>query len=227
MGAVNLRCCGYQLRNFTHLKRLAFWLIKRLAPTEWQDEYVRQRWVRPADFTDLSLAFVDHLNRKWYEYPAGMALPLCRMDASVQSASFLSAMISDELIEETRADVNKALAHGDMVSAGAILSRLFDTRKEIIPMDVVINCVALTLVREDERPDQFDRVIHQDKIDYLKGCIERGDRFFFQLTEVKRLSRTFKISEDHWAMLLERFEEVKHLRKKERDHILSKLSSAT
>lgn len=206
------------------MKKLLFHLLKYSAPKEWIDDYVRLKWVRPPDFTDLTLAFVDTLGRKWYEYPTASAIPLQRMDAQLRNVGFLSAMISGEQMTETRADINKALAHGDMVGAGAIFSRFFDNAEKVVPMDIMINLIALTLVREDELPDRFDQATHSDKCDFLKAAIERGDGFFFRLTEVKRLSGAFKIGEDHWAMLSQRSKELNDLRKREREAILSRLS---
>lgn len=199
-------------------------ILFKLIPASWLDDYARQRWIRPPDFTDLSLAFVDEHGHKWYEYPSSVSVPLARMAVQIQTEAYLTALISDEQMNETRDAVNKCLAHGDTIGAGALLSRFFDTRHEVVPMDILINLIALTLVRDDEQPHTFDQVTHTDKINYLKGAVLRGDGFFFLLTEVKRLSEAFKIGSAHWQTLATRFEEVAQIRKRERDYIISKLS---
>lgn len=199
-------------------------VLDRILPQSWADEYVARRWKRPQTFTNLSFVFADDQGRAHYEYPSAYTVPLSRMAVQMQTTAHLSALISEDAIAEARADINKALAHGDVVSAGAIFHRFFDTRTEVVPMDLLINLIALTIVREDEDPTMFDSVTHQSKCDYLKTALTRGDGFFFRLTEVQRLSKAFTITDDHWGPLLTRFAEVKALRQKERDHILSKLS---
>ena len=146
------------------------------------------------------------------------------MAVQIQTEAHLTALVSSEQMDETRDAVNKCLAHGDTIGAGALLSRFFDTRSEVVPMDILINLIALTLVRDDEQPSTFDQVTHSDKCNYLKASCLRGDGFFFRLKEVERLSKAFTIGSDHWQMLLTKFAEVAAVRQKERDYILSKLS---
>ena len=200
--------------------KLIFKLLSKVAPST-IDEYISQRWVKPLDFNDLTLAFVDSTGKAWYEFPDGLGNPMKRMAANLQAYEYLTARMSPEMFDAAVEDVNMALAHGKVVEAGAILTRLKSLKDEVIPVDVLINLIATDLVREDENPKDHNKQIHQDKCNYLKDAIDRGDSFFFRLTVVKDLSKRFKISNEGWTTISKGFQEAVKAAKEERDILLS------
>lgn len=202
------------------LKRLVFKLLSKIDPKT-VDDYIAQRWVKPVDFDDLNLSFIDNNGKAWYEFPEGMGNSMKRIAANLQAYEYLTARLSPEMFEAAVDDINKALAHGKVVEAGAILTRLKSLREEVIPLDVLINMIANDLVREDEPIDGDNSKIHQEKCDYLKGAIERGDVFFFRLTVVKDLSERFKISKESWTVIYKGFQEAVKEARRERDILLS------
>jgi len=202
------------------VKDLLFKFLSKVSPKT-VDEYITRRWVKPVDFDDLNLAFVDSNGKAWYEFPDGMGNPMKRIAANLQAYEYLTARLSPEMFDAAVKDVNEALAHGKVVEAGAILSRLKTLKDEVIPLDVLINLIATDLVREDEPIDGDNLKIHKEKCDYLKGAIERGDVFFFRLTVVKDLSERFKISKEGWKTILAGFQEAVKEAKRERDILLS------
>ena len=202
------------------MKRLLFKLLAKV-DSKTVDEYISRRWSKPLDFKELSLAFIDTNGKAWYEYPDGLGNPIKRMAANLQAYEYLTARMSPEMFDAAVEDVNKALAHGKVVEAGAILTRLKTLKDEVIPVDVLINLIATDLVREDEDPKDHNQTVHQEKCDYLKAAIERGDSFFFQLTVVNGLSERFKISNDGWMTISKGFTEAVKKAKQERDMLLS------
>lgn len=200
--------------------RFLFKLLAKVDPKT-VDEYISRRWSKPLDFKELSLAFIDTNGKAWYEYPDGLGNPIKRMAANLQAYEYLTARMSPEMFDAAVEDVNKALAHGKVVEAGAILTRLKTLKDEVIPVDVLINLIATDLVREDEDPKDHNQTVHQEKCDYLKAAIERGDSFFFQLTVVKGLSERFKISNEGWMTISKGFTEAVKRAKQERDMLLS------
>ena len=202
------------------MKRLLFKLLAKV-DSKTVDEYISRRWSKPLDFKELSLAFIDTNGKAWYEYPDGLGNPIKRMAANLQAYEYLTARMSPEMFDAAVEDVNKALAHGKVVEAGAILTRLKTLKDEVIPVDVLINLIATDLVREDEDPKDHNQTVHQEKCDYLKAAIERGDSFFFQLTVVNGLSERFKISNDGWMTISKGFTEAVKKAKQERDILLS------
>lgn len=202
------------------MKNLIFKFLSKVSPKT-VDEYITQRWVKPLELKDLNFAFVDTNGKAWYEFPDGLGNQMERIAANLQAYEYLTARLSPEMFDAAVNDVNEALAHGKVVEAGAILKRLVDLKDEVIPLDVLINMIATDLVREDETLNGRNMTIHQEKCDYLKTAIERGDSFFFRLTVVKDLSKRFKISQDGWKNILVGFQEAVKQAKKERDILLS------
>jgi hypothetical protein len=202
------------------MKRILFKLLSKVSK-QTIDEYITQRWSKPLNFDSLQLAFVDTNGKAWYEFPDGLGNPMKRMAANLQAYEYLTARMSPDMFDAACEDINKALAHGKVVEAGAILTRLKTLKDEVIPVDVLINLIATDLVREDENPKENNPHIHQEKCDYLKGAIERGDSFFFRLTVVKDLSKRFKISNESWTVILKGFQEAVKAAKAERDILLS------
>lgn len=202
------------------MKNLIFKFLSKVSPKT-VDDYITQRWIKPLDLKDLDFAFVDTNGKSWYEFPDGLGNPMKRIAANLQAYEYLTARLSPEMFDAAVNDVNEALAHGKVVEAGAILKRLVELKEEVIPLDVLINLIATDLVREDESPTGDNTRIHQEKCDYLKTAIERGDSFFFRLTVVKDLSKRFKISQDGWKTILVGFQDAVKQAKKERDILLS------
>ena len=184
--------------------KLLFKLLSKVSP-DTIDSYIRQRWVKPIGFEDLNLAFVDDQGKAWYEFGTGLANPIKRIEQQSQFISFLSSRVSPEAMEIAYEGVTKAFNQGKYLEGLVIFKRFMDMREMIVPLDVLINAIAADFIREDESITEVNDKIHQEKADYLKKIIDRGDEFFFQLTVVKDLSERFKISKDSWEVISKGF----------------------
>jgi len=184
--------------------KLLFKLLSKVSP-DTIDSYIRQRWVKPIGFEDLNLAFVDDQGKAWYEFGTGLANPIKRIEQQSQFISFLSSRVSPEAMEIAYEGVTKAFNEGKYLEGLVIFKRFMDMRDMIIPLDVLINAIAADFIREDESITEVNDKIHQEKADYLKKIIDRGDEFFFQLTVVKDLSERFKIGKDSWGVISKGF----------------------
>ena len=184
--------------------KLLFKLLSKVSP-DTIDSYIRQRWVKPIGFEDLNLAFVDDQGKAWYEFGTGLANPIKRIEQQSQFISFLSSRVSPEAMEIAYEGVTKAFNEGKYLEGLVIFKRFMDMREMIVPLDVLINAIAADFIREDESITEVNEKIHQEKADYLKKIIDRGDEFFFQLTVVKDLSERFKIGKDSWEVISKGF----------------------
>ena len=202
------------------MKNLIFKFLSKVSPKT-VDEYITQRWVKPLDLKDLDFAFVDTNGKAWYEFPDGLGNQMERIAANLQAYEYLSARFSPEMFDDMVDTHNELFAKGKFVEASAVLVNYRNKRDEVIPLDVLIYMIATDLVREDETLNGRNMTIHQEKCDYLKTAIERGDSFFFRLTVVKDLSKRFKISQDGWKTILVGFQDAVKQAKKERDILLS------
>lgn len=188
------------------MKEVLFRLISKVSP-ETIDAYIRQRWVKPVEFKDLDLAFVDDKGLAWYEFPDGLGNPIKRIEQQSQFVSFLSARISPEAMEIAYEGVKTAFNEKNYLEGLVIFKRFMDMRDNIIPLDVLINAIAADFIREDENITEPNEKIHQEKCDYLMGVAERGEQFFFRLQGVKDLSERFKISTNGWEVISQGFRE--------------------
>ena len=184
--------------------KLLFKLLSKVSP-DTIDSYIRERWVKPIGFEDLNLAFVDDQGKAWYEFGTGLANPIKRIEQQSQFISFLSSRVSPEAMEIAYEGVTKAFNEGKYLEGLVIFKRFMDMREMIVPLDVLINAIAADFIREDESITEVNEKIHQEKADYLKKIIDRGDEFFFQLTVVKDLSERFKIGRDSWEVISKGF----------------------
>lgn len=200
--------------------KLLFKLLSKVSP-DTIDSYIRQRWVKPIGFEDLNLAFVDDQGKAWYEFGAGLANPIKRIEQQSQFISFLSSRVSPEAMEIAYEGVTKAFNEGKYLEGLVIFKRFMDMREMIVPLDVLINAIAADFIREDESITEVNEKIHQEKADYLKKIIDRGDEFFFQLTVVKDLSERFKIGKDSWEVISKGFKGSLEDLKKEIDLVRS------
>lgn len=202
------------------MKKILFKFIASLDKSIIQD-YIVKEYQKPQELKELELAFVDSSGLTWYQFPEGLGNPMKRIAANMQAYEYLTARLSPEMFDAAMSDVNVALANGQIVEAGAILKRVTSLRDEVVPLDVLINLIANDLYREDESLTTDNANIHQEKCDYLKGAIERGDSFFFRLRVVNDLSERFKISKSNWKVILNGFQEAVKEAKKERELLLS------
>ena len=202
------------------MKKILFKFLASLDKSIIQD-YIVKEYQKPQELKELELAFIDSNGKSWYQFPEGLGNPMKRIAANLQAYEYLTARLSPEMFDAAIKDINVALANGQIVEAGAILKRLTSLRDEVVPLDVLINLIANDLFREDETLTSDNSKIHQEKCDYLKEAIERGDGFFFRLRVVKDLSERFKISNSNWTTILNGFREAVNQAKKERELLLS------
>lgn len=207
------------------MKKILFRFLASLDKSIIQD-YIVKEYQKPQELKELELAFIDSNGKAWYQFPEGLGNPMKRIASNLQAYEYLTARLSPEMFDAAMNDVNVALANGQIVEAGAILKRLTSLRDEVVPLDVLINLIANDLFREDESLTTDNANIHQEKCDYLKGAIERGDSFFFRLRVVNDLSERFKISKSNWRVILDGFQEAANQAKKERELILSMSSES-
>ncbi len=189
------------------MKKLLFKLLSKVSQST-VDEYITQRWIKPLDLKELNLSFIDTTGKAWYEYPEGMAISMKRMAANLQAYEYLTNRMSPEVFDNLVEDCKEMAAHGKSMEVIVAMVDYQKLRGEVVPFDVLINIIATDFVREDENPKDHNQTIHQEKCNYLKEVIERGDSFFFQLPVVKDLSTRFKISNEGWQIALKGFQEA-------------------
>lgn len=152
---------------------------------------------RPEGFTDMDMVLVDGDGRKYYEWPQGFAMSVSRAAKVRQYYQLLANSIGPDHLRE---GVNAAIKHlndHDTVKAGATLVKMMEIFDNVTNTELLINIVAVGLVREDEDAMTYSDSIHREKVTYLmSGAVSDG--FFFRLTAWNQLSDQFKISQEQF-----------------------------
>jgi len=153
--------------------------------SKWLSDLHRVNAVRNAK-AGMTAEFMDDKGRWWYSFNDEADVPISRLSFAHTHLQYLSAGLSAELFTKAMEQVTIALAHSDIVRAGAIISDLTDLNQKVVNLDAMINVVAAYYVREDEDAVKVSNKIHAEKCDFLKSETEDG-RFFFQVPRFVQL----------------------------------------
>jgi hypothetical protein len=82
---------------------------------------------------------------------------------------------------------------------GLVLSELRARTELVLHHDLLLNFMAVQLVRPGEDPIKFEATLHKEKVEALREEAERaGPAFFLPLPELKILRETWKMSSEGW-----------------------------
>ena len=157
---------------------------------------------RPVEFRDLDHALVDDQGRTYYEFPDPTALPVERL---LQQQKFLITHACTYMEEAIENSSDRKLFARNAAKVYAILEDIKSRAGNIIPLDIFVNVLCCSLVREDENPVKFNESIHREKCDYF---IEHLDDygFFFRLQSFKWWARQLRLSSENWSEILSAWE---------------------
>lgn len=144
---------------------------------------------------NLEAAFHDDKGRIWYTFKDKDYIPAERVAELTTQIAYLTAGLSGKTFETAFEAFNTAIAHGQVVEAGAIIHQLRQLPTRIVNFDSMVNVLALNYIREDEDPNVFNKTIHGEKCDFLWTETKDG-RFFFRLPKLVSLLGSEMTSSD-------------------------------
>lgn len=143
---------------------------------------------------------------KYYGFPSTVDLPLERYARSREFLAWLTAGYSADELKQLVEAADAALTAGiktgkNAARIGLVLEELRDRTEKVLHHELIVHFLACQLVREDERPEVFDQVLHREKFAELLAESEAGNAFFFskQLPELRKLQETTNYSADEWT----------------------------
>lgn len=143
---------------------------------------------------------------KYYGFPSTVDLPLERYARSREFLAWLTAGYSADELKQLVEAADAALTAGiktgkNAARIGLVLEELRDRTEKVLHHELIIHFLACQLVREDERPEVFDQVLHREKFTELLAESEAGNAFFFskQLPELRKLQETTSYSAEEWT----------------------------
>ena len=153
--------------------------------SKWLSDLHRANAVRNSK-AGLKAEFQDDKGRWYSSFIDDADVPISRLSFAHTHLQYMAAGLSADLFHKVIDEVTVALAHSDIVKAGALISDMTDLNKKIVNLDAMINVVATYYVREDEDPVKISNTIHAEKCDFLKTETDEG-RFFFQVPRTMQL----------------------------------------
>lgn len=156
---------------------------------------------RPVNVKSLELAFTDSNGVNYYRFPEAMQIPIERWGKAKDFMQWMAAGISPVELDKLLDFAEKALDEGvkkgkGMARVGFVLNELRERRNMIIHTDLVYNFLAVHWIREDERPEVIDQVIHDQKVEQFRKEVMEGDTyFFFHQVELRKIYEPFNLSQ--------------------------------
>lgn len=169
-------------------------------------EYLKEQ-NKPITLASLMYAFTDSNGKRYYRFPKDMAIPFDRYGQMLKYLSYLSARITPENMDMIIDSALNIIQDGigkdkNAAKVAALLYELRDRDRLIVPAQLIYDIVAVQIVREDEKPDQFDNEIHLQKVGMFMDEVHKSE-FFFRLPEFQKLTASSTTSINEWVKYLE------------------------
>ena len=166
----------------------------------------RERYAPKLDRTNLEERFTTDAGHKYYGFPSSLQLPLERYARLREFLAYLGAGISAEELGKLVDAADAALAAGiktgkNAARIGLCLAEIRERASTILHHELLVHVLAVQLIRDDERPEVFDEVLHRQKFTELLEASQKGAPFFFsrELPEWRKLWETLERSPDEWT----------------------------
>lgn len=179
------------------IARLAWKYFKK----ELIDYYVREQ-VKPPSFNDMEFRFIDSNGARYYGFGKNMTMPAMRFGKMQEYIMWMSAGLTGSELDSLLDVADKAVLDGLVIPKNAakisvVSSTIRERKGMVLHHELIVNFIAVQLVREDESITDFDNEIHMAKVDQmLKDAKHLG--FFFRLPELSKLWHLLKMSETEW-----------------------------
>lgn len=163
--------------------------------------------VKPASFSDMEFRFIDSNGVKYYGFGKNMTMPAIRFGKIQEYIMWMSAGLTGNELDSMIDVADKAVFDGlgnpkNAAKVTMVLQQIRERKGMILHHELIINFLAVQLVREDESITDFDNEIHMAKVDQmLKDAKFLG--FFFRLPELSKLWHLLKMSEAEWKQFWE------------------------
>ena len=155
--------------------------------------------------SDLEYRFKDDKGRSYYEVGKVMKFPLERHSHRAQISQWMSSGLTsqelDKLLDAAEAQLEALVAgkKGSLAKAGAALHEIRTRKELVIHPDLMMQYIAVHLIREDESPYTVDLSIMDDKIASFRKMIAGGRLLdFFPLDCLTALNAHTNLSREEF-----------------------------
>ncbi len=164
---------------------------------------------KPIGFDGMQKCFIDSNGKMYYTMPDDLDLPIARGKEIQKRIQLIQASISESNLIMFLDAMEKALNDGKKSELAQIGFLIIELRKRIgiyVDMDLLFDTVALSYIREDERIEVIDSVIHKEKVEQFKKDSQEGlYDFFYNAGLIQFIPYAGKSPED-WIEYFEKSE---------------------
>lgn len=154
---------------------------------------------------DLDFKFKDDNNLSYYEVGKVMKFPLERNAKRAEIVQWMSSGLTsqelDKLLDVAEAQLEALVQgkKGSLSRVGAVLHEMRTRKDLVIHTDLMLQYIAIHLIREDEDPYTVDLAIMDQKIETFRKMIAGGRLFdFFQLNCISDLNAHMNLSKEEF-----------------------------
>lgn len=155
----------------------------------------------------LEFKFKDNEGLSYYEVGNVMSFPLERHSKRAEIVQWMSAGLTsqelDKLLDIADEQLESLVAgkKGSLAKVGAILNELRTRKNLVIHHDLMLQYIAVHLIREDEDIYTIDLSLMDEKIEAFKRMIAGGRLLdFFQLNCIKSMNDHMNLSKEEFQM---------------------------
>lgn len=165
---------------------------------------------KPQTHAKLEFGFTDSNGANYFKYPQDTSIAIERWGKMNEYMMWMSAGLTSGELDKLVHEGKKAIADGLAVDTRNVakLSIVFDQIEQrknmVIHTELFYNYVAIQLIREDERPEEFNNEIQMQKVEQFKKEVAQGNcyDFFFRLG-LSKLNALMDMSKSEWEQFWE------------------------
>lgn len=160
---------------------------------------------KPASHQKLEYGFTDSNGMIYNKYPQDATIPLERWGKLNEYMMWMSAGLTSVELDKLLNVAEEAIAEGlkqdtrNIAKISTVINQIRERKNMVIHTELFYNYVAVQLIREDEKPDEFNNEIQLQKVEQFKKEVAAGNSydFFFKLG-LSKLNALMDMSSSEW-----------------------------
>lgn len=158
---------------------------------------------------NMQQVFIDSNGARYFSLPDDLDLPIARGKEVQKRIQLIQASMSEPNLRLFLEAMKKALGDGKKPDVAVIGFLVIELEKRLgiyVDMDLLFDTVALAYIREDEKVEIIDSVIHKEKIEQFKKDSQGGLYDFFYSAGLIGFIPYAAKSPEEWSEFFEKSE---------------------
>lgn len=160
---------------------------------------------KPKSHAQMEFAMTDSNGMNYSKYPQDAIIPVERWGKINEYMMWMSAGLTSTELDKLLAVAEEAIADGlkkdtrNIAKISTVINQIRERKNMVIHTELFYNYVAVQLVREDEKPDEFNNEIQLQKVEQFKKEVAQGNCYdFFFSIGLSKLNSLMSMSKQEW-----------------------------